>query len=94
MADLSNGQFRGYQVVAVHLHSYAHCVKKKNVDYLPCEYRAGVTEDSHELEVGFGERQSSSLHWSTTDRLKPSFLEFWRLHLLKDASFARVSAEL
>ena len=28
----------------------------KNMDHLPSEYSAGVAEDGHELEVGFGER--------------------------------------
>ena len=96
MADLSNRQLRGDQVVTVHLHripgiNIAPNITR-NMDHLPCEYGAGVTEDSHELEVSFGEGQSSRLHWQPTPtRLNPSFLEFWRLHLLKDTSFTLIA---
>ena len=64
----------------------------KYMDHLPCEYGAGVTEDSHELQVGFGERQSRR-HTANT-RLNPSLLELWWLNLLKHASFTLVSAGL
>ena len=70
------------------------------MDDLPGEYGAGVAEDGHELEVGFGERQSSRLHLHrhpNTTRLNHSFvwlLQLWRLNLLKHASFTLINASL
>ena len=56
MADLSNRQVGGDQVVTIHLHEGNLTNLIGNVNHLSCEYSAGVAEDGHELEVGFGER--------------------------------------
>ena len=71
------------------------------MDDLPGEYGAGVAEDGHELEVGFGERQPSrcrlegqvasglqrhTIATRLTSNLSWLF-ELWWLNLLKNAAF-------
>lgn len=108
MADLSNRQVGGDQVVTIHLHEGNLTNLIGNVNHLSCEYSAGVAEDGHELEVGFGERQpsrcrlkgqvASGLQRHTIATRLTSNLgwlfELWWLNLLKNAAFFFLSAGL
>ena len=101
VADLSNRQVGGDQVVTIHLHEGNLTNLIGNVNHLSCEYSAGVAEDGHELEVGFGERQpsrcrlegqvASGLQRHTIATRLTSNLgwlfELWWLNLLKNAAF-------